>query len=268
MTAHIRLQRAWQRLGLGALITLAAAAGALPPAGAQEYRGRGAHEVPGHEFRDHEFREHEFRDPRFHDMRYHHDHYYPPRGFVFGALPPGYLAVHHGGLEFFFGAGVWYRPYAPGRFVVVAPPIGVFVPVLPPYYTTIWVSGVPYYYANDVYYVHAPGGYTVAPPPPAGAVVQQGPSSASPPYIEQPQGQAQAQPPAVGTGGSSQVFAYPQRGQSADQQARDRYECHSWAAGQSGYDPSQPPPGALASQADDYRRAMTACLETRGYTVR
>ncbi len=33
-------------------------------------------------------------------------------------------------------------------------------------------------------------------------------------------------------------------------------------------DPSKPlPGGATAVQADDYRRAMGACLEARGYTV-
>ena len=40
---------------------------------------------------------------------------------------------------------------------------------------------------------------------------------------------------------SPTVFAYPERGQNADVQARDRYECHEWAARQSGFDPSLPP---------------------------
>ena len=44
------------------------------------------------------------------------------------------------------------------------------------------------------------------------------------------------------------VFMYPARGQSQEQQDRDRYECHSWAVGQTGFDPSRasaasaPPP--------------------------
>ena len=37
-------------------------------------------------------------------------------------------------------------------------------------------------------------------------------------------------------------YFYPAKGQSADQQNRDRYECHNWAVGQTGYDPSNPPP--------------------------
>ncbi len=38
-----------------------------------------------------------------------------------------------------------------------------------------------------------------------------------------------------------QVFSYPREGQSPLQMDRDRYECHIWAMGQSGYDPSLPP---------------------------
>lgn len=36
----------------------------------------------------------------------------------------------------------------------------------------------------------------------------------------------------------TRVFVYPQRDQSADRQDRDRYECHNWAVGQTGFDPS------------------------------
>ena len=143
------------------------------------------------------------------------------------------------------------------------------------------------------------------------------------------------------------VYFYPSKGQSDDQQKRDRYECYLWAVKQSGFDPGQAqlaphqrvevkpaaPPGAdtasgavggaiigsmmaprrdpgfglvfgmitgammgaasdaarqqqaeqaqqyydakeakryavIERQARDYRRAMTACLEGRGYTVR
>ena len=36
---------------------------------------------------------------------------------------------------------------------------------------------------------------------------------------------------------AQQVFVYPQRGQSPEQQQRDRFECHQWAVQQSGFDP-------------------------------
>lgn len=139
------------------------------------------------------------------------------------------------------------------------------------------------------------------------------------------------------------VYAYPENGQSADQQSRDRYECSLWAVHQTGFDPSAPnvppqdrvvasgpPPGtgtaigaiagavlgaaispewdrgagavfggltgamigsasdasraqqnememseqerqqavAMAQKASDYRRALSACLSGRGYSVK
>jgi hypothetical protein len=36
-----------------------------------------------------------------------------------------------------------------------------------------------------------------------------------------------------------QVYVYPLKNQGADQQNRDRYECHNWAVQQTGYDPSR-----------------------------
>lgn len=41
------------------------------------------------------------------------------------------------------------------------------------------------------------------------------------------------------TAPAQNVIAYPAQGQSADQQSRDRYECHVWAVQQSGFDPSR-----------------------------
>jgi hypothetical protein len=42
--------------------------------------------------------------------------------------------------------------------------------------------------------------------------------------------------------GLPQVYVYPLKQQSAEQQNRDRYECHSWAVQQTGYDPSRSNP--------------------------
>jgi len=36
-------------------------------------------------------------------------------------------------------------------------------------------------------------------------------------------------------------FLYPKKGQSAEQQDKDKYECHKWAVGQTGFDPMNPP---------------------------
>lgn len=38
---------------------------------------------------------------------------------------------------------------------------------------------------------------------------------------------------------STQIYFYPQQGQSKARQERDRYECYLWAVRQSGFDPNQ-----------------------------
>lgn len=166
--------------------------------------------------------------------------------------------------------------------------------------------------------------------------------TAPPPRPAPPPSAAYAGPPPNTT-----VYAYPERGQSPDQQSRDRYECSVWAVHQTGFDPSAPnvpaydrvqvasgpPPGtgtavgaiagavlgaaispgwdrgagavfggltgamigsasdaaraqqnaadeaamtqqeqqqaaAMAQKAADYRRAVAACLDARGYSVK
>jgi Glycine zipper 2TM domain len=153
-----------------------------------------------------------------------------------------------------------------------------------------------------------------------------------------------APPPAyAGPPPNTTVYAYPENGQSPDQQSRDRYECSLWAVHQTGFDPSAPnvppqdrvvasgpPPGtgtaigaiagavlgaaisprwdrgagavfggltgamigsasdasraqqnememneqdrqqavAMAEKASQYRRALSACLSGRGYSVK
>ena len=54
----------------------------------------------------------------------------------------------------------------------------------------------------------------------------------------------------------SKLQVTPQRGQSADQARRDRYECHSWAVEQTGESPSANP-GPQQSAADAAKRADT-----------
>ena len=186
------------------------------------------------------------------DARYSHNRYYPAHGGVVTAVPGRAVVFDRPGGRYYYSGGVWYAPHGP-NFVVVAAPVGVFVPVLPPYYTTIWIGGFPYYYANDSYYVwdSAQSGYEVVAPPD-----DQGAST-----------QAPMQPPPQG----DQLYVYPQSGQSPEQQAQDKYECHKWASSQTGFDPTQPnnlPPDQLNSTRADYRRAMVACLQGRGYSAR
>ena len=59
---------------------------------------------------------------------------------------------------------------------------------------------------------------------------------------------------------------------NAAQQSADRFECHSWARSQTGFDPTQPggavPGNQTGASRDQYQRAITACLEARGYSVK
>jgi hypothetical protein len=71
---------------------------------------------------------------------------------------------------------------------------------------------------------------------------------------------------------ADRYFVYPRQGQSEELQAKDRYDCHSWAVGQTRYDPTQPMAGVPDAQLNqlrsDYQRAMAACLDGRGYTMK
>jgi hypothetical protein len=190
----------------------------------------------------------------YHGSYTNYGYSYPSRGYATYNLPYGYRTVHHHGSPYYYHGGSWYRPYGP-RFVVVAPPFGIGVSVLPPYYSTLWYGGSPYYYADSTYYAYRPERreYVVTEPPP-GAQVE----SRVEDQVEEK--------------GSNEIFVYPRDGQSEEQQATDRYECHRWAADRTGFDPTRPAGNVaetdMTSKRVDYRRAESACLEGRGYTVR
>jgi hypothetical protein len=60
----------------------------------------------------------------------------------------------------------------------------------------------------------------------------------------------------AGTPAIAQKFVYPAKGQSPEQQKKDEYECYTWAAQQSGYDPTKaPPPQAAAPSQPSVRYA-------------
>lgn len=175
--------------------------------------------------------------------------HYPSRGTVIVTLPAEHRVVTYRGSRYMFWDGVWYRPSG-SRFIVIAPPIGIVVPILPVGYLSLWIGPSRYYYANSVYYAPDPRGYIV---------------------VERPAG-APDDPEDELLDTEPRLFIYPRRGQSEAQQADDRYECHRWAREQTGFDPSRlsvdgdSPPREVARS--DYDRAMGACLDARGYTVR
>jgi hypothetical protein len=141
-----------------------------------------------------------------------------------------------------------------------------FLPAIPAFAAAYWWNSVPYYYYNNVYYTYDPteNGYVVTTPPPAD-------ESGGPPDSNDT-GQGESNPAAsdaqpgdapanIGTASSSmgQLFAYPKNGQSDEQQGTDRQQCAQWASGQASADGT----GTSA----DYQRALTACLQGRGYSV-
>ncbi|MGH8207109.1 MAG: hypothetical protein ACRETK_10055 [Steroidobacteraceae bacterium] len=98
-----------------------------------------------------------------------------------------------------------------------------------------------------------------------------------------------------------ELFAYPMKGQTDQQQTADKNECRLWAMGQTGVSPAPTangtsaaaaehapansataptasgellgatngaaPPASAASNHGDYLRAEAACLKARGYSV-
>jgi len=179
------------------------------------------------------------------DERHHNDHYYPAPGGYAPVLPRGAIGINYRNDQFFFHGGVWFRPYG-GRYRVVVPPIGIVVSVLPPTYVTLRIGGMPYYYANGVYYTAAlagPGYVVVAQP-------------IEPPGVIAPAVPAPA--PAVQPPARPDPIIYPRKGQSAEQLEADRQECNRWATNQ---------PAAMAD-ASVFNRAVEACMDGRGYTMR
>ena len=179
---------------------------------------------------------------------YSHNHSYPARGYSTYHLPRGYYTSRYYGSPYYYHSGSWYRPYGP-RYVVVAPPFGIGISVLPPFYTTLWYGGSPYYYADNTYYSYR---------------------SERREYVvtEPPRGEVAA---SAGSG-TEEVFVYPKNGQSEDQQATDRYECHRWAVDKTGFDPTRSSGNVggteITTKRADYRRAEGACLDARGYSVK
>ena len=122
-----------------------------------------------------------------------------------------------------------------------------FYGALPAFATVLTIGALTYWVADGIYYRAVPaGGYEVVPAP---------------------VGAAQ---PAAALAYGNRVFIYPRNAQSKEQQATDEYQCHQWAVGQTGFDPSLAGAAGPTDQESrqNYRRAQAACLDGRGYTVK
>ena len=191
-----------------------------------------------------------------------------------GAHADGYYrgGRHHGGFHsgsaFFFGAALgaaltfsFYYLYSrdPGPYYY-SPYYGPTVYANPP----VYVQSQPVYVQSQPSYaVAATQPRNVVTQSPSNGVIELGPVNAMPPAS------SNSAPSSIsGQAPADQWFVYPGKGQSQQQAANDRYDCGRWATTQSGYDPGlrvhrNPETGPVA-----YGRALSACLEGRGYTVR
>lgn len=170
--------------------------------------------------------------------------YFYPLDYEINLLPQGYVRLVVGGLPYFYYSGVYYRPYGTG-YIVVSAPIGAFVSTLPDGFIAFTIGLATFYYINDTYYVwdEDRNGYVV---------------------VEKPAGADEA----IKQVTENRLIVYPPEGVDEEQQAKDRYECHRWAVGESGIDPTIEEDEFSSKDRNDYRRALAACLEGHGYTVK
>lgn len=144
----------------------------------------------------------------------------------------------------YWRGGYWRGAYWPRAYYYAGFPW--FLAALPIGCTTFWFDTVPYYYVNDVYYTWSSddNGYVVTDPPPA----------------------ANSSTEANGDTASGKVYAYPTNGQNEQQQATDQQQCRDWASDQVGNESTTS--GNAPVNSADYRRAVVACLEGRGYSAK
>ncbi|MHB8477238.1 MAG: hypothetical protein ACYDBZ_13235 [Steroidobacteraceae bacterium] len=156
-----------------------------------------------------------------------------------GGWGGGYRGGWGGGWGYGWRGGYW-GPWGWGGLG-----LGLYFATLPLYYSTLWWDGIPYYYADNTYYRWngAVDQYETVSPPPG----------------------LQAEEPSA----PSELIAYPKNGQNQEQLGKDKFECHRWAASQTGFDPTQASEAnAAGGRRADYLRAQAACLEGRGYSVK
>ena len=60
---------------------------------------------------------------------------------------------------------------------------------------------------------------------------------------------------------------YPNQGQSAEQQEKDKFECYNWAKGQTGFDPMQVPTATTAPPQQEAQQGGVGRGATRGALV-
>ncbi|MBE9516683.1 MAG: hypothetical protein IME93_06860 [Proteobacteria bacterium] len=188
---------------------------------------------------------------RYYPTYYYHTYYlapilyfYYPIGYSLAIMPGGYVSIFVGGLPYYYYGGVYYR-HLDGAYVVVRAPIGAIVYDLPVGFIAFNLGVFTYFYVNEAYYLWDEDyqGYVV---------------------VKKPKGADRA----IAKETKDRLYVYPKKGQSEDKQAKDRYACHRWAVKETGVDPTEGDTSLSRQNDSNYKRAITACLEGRGYTVK
>jgi len=171
--------------------------------------------------------------------------HFHPLNFRLKVLPQFYVSISVLGSPYFYYDGIYYQNYLDG-YIVVRAPIGASIRLLPAGFIGFRYNGLTYYYINHNYYLWNTRSlhYVV---------------------VEKPDGADEAVTEAT----QGRLYVYPNADQNEEQQAKDRYECHLWAVEQTDVDPMITESEELPSGATEkYKRALTACLTGRDYTVK
>lgn len=200
--------------------------------------------------RDHRYKSRRHRHPRGYWPWYHTFFISPiywdfhSLGYHTHALPRGWVHIGiYGGHSYFYVSGAFFRAYD-GGYIVARAPLGALIGELPYGYIAFGIGPEIYYYVNETYYLwdNEREMYFV---------------------VEKPVGADEAL--AAATEGRLRV--YPRHGQSQEQEAMDRYECHRWAVSVSRFDPTLEDTDYDSPATQEYRHAIAACLRARGYDV-
>ncbi len=177
-----------------------------------------------------------------------HKRYHTHRvGFRVTVLPRTHISLTIGGGRYYYSSGIYYRSASSG-YVVVRAPLGFRIATLPYGYVGFHIGPKRYFYVNQTYYVYEPSTTKY--------IVVEKPAGADEDDLQR---RSETAPEDVG-----ELIVYPADGQTEEQLDRDRYECHRWSVKETGFDPVT----AKNSEGKNrYDRAITACLEGRGYSV-
>jgi hypothetical protein len=194
---------------------------------------------------------------------------------VGGYAGPGYVNVgYRRGYGNGYGPryyGSRYYGYGPYRSGWYGPrySLGLWLPILPIGYASYYYGGTRYYGYGDSYFIADGAGYRVVERPVnivTGPAVVSDPGPA--PVVAAPLKVSEGAPTPTfdQQARTGQLFAYPLKGQTDSQATFDRIECESWGSKQTGYSPTSA--AQDAGKKADYTRAVSACLEGRGYSVK